>query len=531
MTDINGYLALVLHAHLPYIRHPEHKEFLEEDWLFEAMTETYIPLLDMFERLVDEGVRFRLTMTVTPPLAEMLADPVLQSRYERRLERFVELSDKELARTQKKSMEEYREAAQMYHHITHRSLEVFRDKYNRNLMNGFKRFQDEGVLEVITCGATHGFLPLMKNRQAQKAQILIAKKNYEKHFGRSPRGIWLAECGYDYGIDELIEEAGINYFFLDTHGILFGAPRPKYGVFAPILCPADVAAFARDVESSKQVWSREAGYPGHPEYREFYRDLGYDGAYDYIRDYLHSDGVRRNIGFKYHRITGEVDLSDKLPYRPSSAQELAAEHAGNFMFNRQQQMLYLKQFLDRPPIVVAPYDAELFGHWWFEGPKFLEYFFRKMHHDQQEITTITPTEYMETHPVMQSIQPAPSSWGDKGFYEVWLNGTNDWIYRHLHHCEDRMIELAREQQNANGLVERALNQAARELVLAQSSDWAFIMTTQTAVPYAKRRTREHIHRFQALCDQIKHNQIDENRLKEWEWKDAIFQEIDYKVYL
>ncbi len=530
MSDPTGYLNLVLHAHLPFIRHPEHEEFLEEDWLFEAMSETYIPLLDMFERLVNEKVFFRITMSVTPPLAEMLADPLLQDRYSRRLERHVELAEKEVHRTSQKSAAEFHDAALLHREMVQTALRVFHDRYHRNLVEGFKRFQDEGVLEIITCGATHGFLPLMATDKGRRAQILVAKKNYEKFFGRPPRGIWLPECAYDYGIDDLLEEAGIHFFFVDSHGILFGKPRPKYGVFAPVLCPSNVAAFARDMESSKQVWSRDAGYPGDFEYREFYRDLGYDMPYEYIRPYLHRDGVRRNIGFKYHRITGDVDLSEKQPYRPRWARERAAEHAGNFMFNRQEQANYLRQFLDRPPIIVSPYDAELFGHWWFEGPLFIEYLFRKMAFDQTEIRGITPSEYLEAHPVLQSLQPAPSSWGDKGYYEVWLNGTNDWIYRHLHRCEECMVELAAERPAAQGIEERALNQAARELLLAQSSDWAFIMTTQTATPYARRRTREHASRFQVLYEQIKGGRIDENFLRELEWRDSIFQEIDYQMY-
>jgi 1,4-alpha-glucan branching enzyme len=530
MSDPAGYLSLVLHAHLPFIRHPEHEEFLEEDWLFEAMSETYIPLLDVYERLLNDGVDFRITMSVTPPLCEMLADPTLQDRYERRLEKHAELAEKELVRTSKKSAAEFHETAQMHHDIVKTSLRVFRDEHKRNLVNGFKRLQDEGVLEIITCGATHGFLPLMTTKNAQRAQIMIAKANYEKHFGRSPRGIWLAECAYATGVDELLAEAGINHFFVDSHGILFGEPRPKYGIFAPVLCPSNVAAFARDMESSKQVWSRDAGYPGDVEYREFYRDLGYDAPYEDIQPYLQSDGVRRNLGFKYHRITGDVELSEKEPYRPSAARKRAVEHAGNFIYNRQKQIKYLKKFMDRPPLIIAPYDAELYGHWWFEGPMFIESLFRRMDQKKNKLASITPCEYMKKHPVIQSVQPAPSSWGDKGFYEVWLNGSNDWIYRHLNQCEERMVELTETRPAADGLEERALNQAARELVLAQSSDWAFIMTTDTAVPYAKRRTHEHVHRFNVLYDQIKSGQIDEAFLKDIEWKDSIFQEIDYKVY-
>ena len=531
MSEPAGYLNLVLHAHLPFIRHPEHEEFLEEDWLFEAMTETYIPLLDAFDRMVNDNTNFRITMTVTPTLSEMLADPLLQDRYERILEKFADLAEKEVQRTSKKAHAEFHESAKMQQHIIQRSLSVFRETYHRNLTEAFKRFQDEGVLEIITCCATHGFLPLMLTPNAIRAQIMVAKNNYQKHFGRPPRGIWLAECAYDLGVDDYLSEAGIDFFFMDSHGILFGAPRPKYGVYAPVLAPANVAAFARDMESSKQVWSRDSGYPGDFDYREFYRDLGYDAPYNYIKPYLHGDGVRRNIGFKYHRITGNgIDLSQKQPYNPEAAREKAASHAGNFLFNRQQQVQYLRKFLDRPPIVVAPYDAELFGHWWFEGPMFIEYLFRKMAWDQDEIRPITPSEYLKAHPLLQSIQPAPSSWGDKGYYEVWLNGSNDWIYRHLHECETRMVELAEANPNARGKKKRALNQAARELLLAQSSDWAFIMTTNTAVPYANRRTRDHVHRFNTLYGQIQSDNIDEDYLSGLEWKDTIFQEIDYRVY-
>lgn len=530
MADPVGYLSLVLHAHLPFVRHPEHEEFLEEDWLFEAMSETYIPLLGVYERLLNEGIPFRITMSVTPPLAEMLADPLLQSRYERRLEKHVELAEKEVRRTAQKSAAEFHDAAVFNREMVQSTLRIFRDEHKRNLVTGFKKLQDAGVLEIITCCATHGFLPLMITPNSRRAQIQIARTNYEKHFGKPPRGIWLAECAYDHGVDDLLAEAGIDYFFVDSHGVLFGTPRPKYGVFSPILCPSNVAAFARDMESSKQVWSRDAGYPGDVEYREFYRDLGYDAPYETIQPYLHQDGVRRNIGFKYHRITGKVDLSEKKPYRPAIARERSADHAGNFLFNRQQQVKYLRQYMDRPPLIVSPYDAELYGHWWFEGPMFIEYLFRKMAYDQKEIVSTTPSEYLKKHPVLQSVQPAPSSWGDKGFYEVWLNGSNDWIYRHLHQCEERMVELTRQYPAAEGLVCRALNQTARELLLAQSSDWAFIMTTATAVPYARRRTREHVHRFHRLYEQIKNGQIDESYLKELEWKDTIFQEIDYKVY-
>ena len=208
----------------------------------------------------------------------------------------------------------------------------------------------------------------------------------------------------------------------------------------------------------------------------------------------------------------------------------AASHAGNFMFNRERQIEFLSGILGRPPLVVSMYDAELFGHWWYEGPDFLNYLFRKIFYDQKSFTTITPSEYLREFPKNQVITPAASSWGDKGYYEVWLNGSNDWIYRHLHKASERMIDLAQHNPAAKGVKKRALNQAARELLLAQSSDWAFIMTTGTMVSYAEKRTREHVVNFTALYEQIKNNTIDEGHLSYLESKNNIFPLMDYKAF-
>lgn len=523
-----GYWCLQLHAHLPYVRHPEFPDFLEEDWLYEGITETYLPLLGNFEKFVEDGVDFRVTMTITPPLAGMLADPLLQSRYYAKLNGLIELAEKEVWRT--RGIPEFLPVAQMYE----RQLKACRtlwEKYHGNILTGFKNLQDAGKLEIITCCATHGFLPLTPSAQAVRAQVRIACQDYERHFGRRPNGIWLAECAYTPGIDAELKKEGIRFFFLEAHGILYGTPRPRYGVFAPVYCPSGVAAFGRDMETAHQVWSADTGYPGDPDYREFYRDLGYDLDYDYVRPYLHADGVRRNIGLKYHRITGKVPLSEKQPYNPEWARNKAASHAANFMFNREKQIDYLAGALDREPLVISMYDAELFGHWWFEGPQFLDFLFRKIHYDQNVFKTITPTEYLAACPKNQVITPAASSWGDKGYYEVWLNGSNDWIYRHLHKAADRMVEIARENPHADGVRRRALNQAARELVLAQSSDWAFIMTTGTMVPYAEKRTREHLQNFLGLYEQIKRNGIDEGWLGDLEYRNNIFPGIDYRAYL
>ncbi len=523
-----GYLCFVLHAHLPYVRHPEHEDFLEEKWLYEAITETYIPLIQVFDRLLSDNVNFRLTITLSPPLISMLTDPLLQERYVKHLEKLIELAEKEEGRTYGSP---FHEAALMYKARIQQAMYVFCDQYGRNLVHAFKKFQDCGRLEVITCASTHGYLPLMMiHPEAVNAQVRAAVDLHTRHLGRPPHGIWLPECAYAPGVDEILKKNGLKFFFTDTHGILYASHRPRFGIFAPLYCPSGVAAFGRDAESSKQVWSTQEGYPGDYDYREFYRDIGYDLDFEYIKPYIHPDGIRTHTGMKYYKITGKVDLSQKEPYNPRHAEEKAAQHAGNFMFNRQHQVLHLASMMDRPPIIVAPYDAELFGHWWFEGPTWLEYLIRKIAYDQNIIEMVTPSDYLQKFSCNQVAVPCSSSWGNKGYHEVWLSGANDWIYRHLHMASGLMIALANSRRGARGVLRRALNQAARELMLAQSSDWAFIMSTGTMVEYAVRRTKTHINNFLGLHDQIQGNRIDEGWLKDLECGNNIFPDIEFSWY-
>ncbi len=521
-----GYLALVLHAHLPYVHHPEFPDFLEEDWLYEAITETYIPLLRVFHNLTNDGINFRITISLSPPLVSMFKNDLLQRRYIQKIEHLIELAEKDVERT--KWLPQFHEVALMYLEHFRYCRWFFVEKNRCDLSNSFKELEETGNLELITCGATHGFLPLMLNETAIKAQIKLAVDYHHQAFGKKPRGIWLPECGYQPGVDQFVQAQGLRFFFTDAHGILHASPRPKYGNFAPIYCPSGVAVFGRDLESSKQVWSANEGYPGDYDYREFYRDIGFDLEYEYIKPYLPSSGVRVPLGIKYHRITGPT--LDKQPYNIWRAHEKAAIHAGNFMFNREKQIEYLNQIIDRKPIIVSPYDAELFGHWWFEGPMWLDFLIRKITYDQQSIRLVTPSDYLEIYPKNQIATPSMSSWGYKGFNEVWLEGSNDWIYRHLHKIADRMVELAQSYPSADGDLKRALNQAARELLLLQSSDWAFIMKTGTMVEYAIKRTKNHINRFNTLYDQIKYNRIDSDYLHRLEERDDIFPNIDYKIY-
>jgi 1,4-alpha-glucan branching enzyme len=522
-----GYLALILHAHLPFVRHPEYTEFLEERWLFEALTETYIPLLEMFESLHRDKVDFSLTMSLSPSLCNMMADSLLKDRYTDYLSKMIELCEREIERTRFSA--DFHKLALMYYWRFRRTKDKFLNQYNQNLLREFKKYQDKGYLEIITCAATHGFLPLLGlNKGAIKAQIQAGINSYHEYFSTHPKGIWLPECGYFEGLDKFLKEVKIRYFILETHGILFARPRPRFGVYSSYYTKNRVAVFGRDHESSKSVWSSIEGYPGDYNYREYYRDIGFDLDYDYIRPYISACGVRVFTGIKYYKITGPTPY--KEPYIPEVAREKAAEHAGNFMFNREKQVEYLKGLLGRKPIVVAPYDAELFGHWWFEGIDWLNFLIRKIRFDQDNIKLITPSHYLKLYPRNQVITPSPSSWGWKGYFEVWLNGSNDWIYPHLHRAQDTMVKAANKYINLDGPRRRILNQMARELLLAQSSDWAFMMKIGAFSEYAKRRTITHLERFYLLKSYLDRDFYNFEVLEDIERKDNIFPEIDYSIF-
>ncbi len=538
-----GHLALILHAHLPFVRHPEHEHFLEEEWFFEAVTESYIPLLRMMQRLVDDSVPFKLTISLTPTLCTMLQDQLLRERYVRHLDLLIDLTARERKRNRKHP--QLRELADFYSKMFREIRAFFVDECRHDLLEVFRNLRETGTLEIIASAATHGSLPILQQQapQTARAQILIGRDVYVDLLRAGPSGFWLPECAYAPGLEAILQEANIRWFVLDAHGLLFGKPRPCRSIYAPCYTPAGPAAFARDRDSSREVWSAQEGYPGDPAYREFYRDIGFDLPMEHLGPVAR--GSRKFSGVKYHRITGRG--GEKQLYERAAAENAAAKHASHFLEQRRQQIREISE-LGFDPIVVAPFDAELFGHWWFEGPSFLEQFIRQVA-NERDFRLTTPSEYLAAHPTQQIVEPAASTWGENGHLAVWLDPSNAWIYPHLQVAAQKMIGLA---QSASAVVEqplrspngrsaggapglqfadRVLKQLARELLLAQSSDWAFLIKTGTAQEYATNRTIDHLARFDRLHDQFVANDLDEEFLRDCEWRDNLFPNLNWQYYV
>jgi 1,4-alpha-glucan branching enzyme len=521
-----AYLALVLHAHLPFVRHPEHERFLEESWLFEAVSECYLPLLRLLEGWNKVRLPVRLTLSLSPTLCSMLQDPLLQERCRRHLDGLIELAEKEVFRTHWD-----RASHELACFYRERSVQLRQDYENHggNLVAAFRKLQAAGGIELITCAATHALLPLLlRHPPSLRAQVLVARDHYRACFGCDPRGIWLPECAYAPGVETVLREANLRWFILDTHGLTHARPRPRYGVFAPIFTPAGVAALGRDPASARQVWSRHEGYPGDPRYRDFYRDIGFDLDLDYVRPHLFNSTARTFTGIKYHRVTGAE--AKKELYQRDEALRAAETHAAHFLQARLDQAAHLASLMEQPPLLVAPYDAELFGHWWFEGPEFLDLFVRKAAATTQALKLVTPTDYLRQRPTHQVATPSASTWGEGGHLKMWLNEKNAWLYPHLRAAQARMTGLVRRHPKAGALVERALRQAGRELLLAQASDWPFILTTGTSPDYARQRITTHLARFTTLHEQLQNGVVDEAKLREIEEQDNVFPELDYRYW-
>ncbi|WP_374712603.1 glycoside hydrolase family 57 protein [Symbiobacterium terraclitae] len=524
-----GYVALVLHAHLPFVRHPDREDYLEERWLFEAITECYLPLLETLEKLEADRIPFRLTLSFSPTLMAMLDDPLLRDRYEQHLEAAVELAEREVRLTE--GWVEHN-VARYYQHLMGWLHHLYVHRCGRDILTAFRRLEQAGYVELITCAATHGFLPLLQHQpELVRAQIHVAADEFRRRFGHSPRGFWLPECGYYPGVDRYLKEVGVQYCFVESHGLFHARPAAPYGTLCHGWTPGGVAVFGRDQLSSKQVWSAKEGYPGDPAYRDFYRDIGWDRDPEHLGRLAGPQGIRTFTGFKYHRVTGPTDYKEL--YDRWAAEQTAIRHAAHFVHERSRQIAVARGMLPGapPPLLVAPYDAELFGHWWHEGPYWIEQVARHAA-GQAAVRFISPGEYLDRFPDGQGVlEPVYSSWGYQGYAEFWCDGSNHWMYRHIHGTGRQMIQLARKYRNPPPAVRRALNQAAREVLLAQASDWPFILRADTATGYARRRFQSHIGRFSRIRETLEAGRLpDPEWLAQVEQADNLFPHLDYAIY-
>lgn len=515
-----GAFTFVLHSHLPYARNAG-KWPHGEEWVHEAIADTYIPILNSLNELVDEGIRFKLTIGITPILAEQLADPSIVSNFVQYAAERAAWACSDVDRFEEAGNEEARNLARFYHHWYARNLTSFQDRYKSDILGAFKTLQDAGYVEIATSAATHGYLPLLSRDSSIYGQIATGVDAYTRRFGQAPRAIWLPECAYRPayddggtmrpGLESFLAAQNLHVFFSETHTVEGGRPVGKaagdavglYGVinrrykvdvtpesqtepgttFQPYWvgdAPGQVAVLGRNDRTGQQVWSGTYGYPGDFVYREFHR-----------KD--------EKSGLQYWRIGGsDVDLGSKPWYDPAAAQDQVGGHARHFAHLVEELLTNYANESGQYGVISSAYDTELFGHWWFEGADWLKLVLRQLaKSDVVELTTAS--EIIDKHGPKRVMVLPESSWGAGGGHFTWLNAETEWMWPVVHAAEARMEALVLANPDASGDLETILNQAARELLLLESSDWPFLVTTGQAKEYATRRFNEHVDRFNALA--------------------------------
>ena len=485
--------------------------------------ECYLPLLRVLEDSSSANNQNpKLTISLSPTLLSLLNDQDLKNRFPKWLKTRLNI-------LKKVNKDQVDSANSLADNISIQLSDWY--ACEGNLIKRFSNLMEADVIDILTCAATHGYLPLLReNTECVFAQLSTAVKEHIRFFGVNPQGIWLPECAYFEGLDKLMVANGLRYSILDGHGVLHAKPRPKYGIYAPICTKNGVAFFGRDSDSTLPVWASNHGYPGDSKYREFHRDLGWDLPVEALRKI----GIEepRPLGLKLNKVTAQnIPLKDKGFYQAEKANIQVKEHAKEYLLGRKLQFNNLYKAINQEPLLVAPFDAELFGHWWFEGPRFLSELFKQSGEQNIEFTKLN--DVLKESPRIQLCEPCPSSWGQGGFHKYWLNESNSWLIPEWSKAGKSMVESCKNGVK-NELELRVLQQAGRELLLSQSSDWSFILKAGTTTELAKERIHRHLKRFWLLINSLDNEQeLPQSKLIELEKEDCIFPLIhanDWKKY-
>jgi 1,4-alpha-glucan branching enzyme len=557
-----GFLTFTLHAHLPYvINHGTWPHGME--WLHEAAAETYLPLLRVLSRLEADGIALHCNLNISPILLEQLAHPVFKTEFTHYLERKIASAREDEAFFLSINEAHYAETARFWHSFFSEAQNDFH-ALDSDIISGFRYFNDKGLIEIITCGATHGYMPLLGTDESVRAQVRTGVNTHKRHIGKAPRGIWAPECGYRpaglwsypvanadgsenpsferIGVEQALAESDLEYFFVDTHLIEQSSARlspyellggkvahplgdtacgnqrklyQPYFVDGPYDKHHAISVFPRDPRTGVQVWSGDSGYPGDSNYLDFHKK-------------------RWPGGHRYWRVTGPgVDMGDKAPYNPQDAAARVKSHAAHFI-HLVWEALQPNAKDAAPPILCSPFDAELFGHWWFEGPLWLEAVARILHDYPSGLELISCAQYLEKYPRAGLISMKEGSWGAEGNNQVWMNTDTAWTYSHLYPAELFTREICSTNKwRDGGLGERIIKQLCRELLLLESSDWQFLITTGAARDYAELRFNTHNDQFNELkkmwLDFDQYGSLlpeHEQRVVDIEMRDSIFPDID-----
>jgi 1,4-alpha-glucan branching enzyme len=546
MPEPEGAFVLVLHSHLPYVLSHDR---LEEEWLFEAVVESYLPILDGLNRLALRGLSPKVTIGLTPVLLEQLAHPRFAPQFLAYLEQKIHAAREDRQFFKEREENHLARLAGLWEDFYQRATIFFGHQLSANIVRAWRRLQQAGHVEILASAATHAYLPLLGFDQSVQSQVEIGVATCQRHFGERPQGFWLPECAYRpmashwtppirgiaglhpgsrRAVDQILADSGIRYFITDARQLR--SSPPYYERHSPgrlhwvdgngAAFPPSVAIFTRDFDLTARVWQHDAGYPGDPVYLEFHKKQ--------------TDG-----GLRYWRITDRrVDLAYKQPYIPEWAFAQVQTHAAHFVQLLRERLRRHRQRTGERGVVVAAFDTELFGHWWFEGPQWLYEVFRRLALDG-DITPTTCGEYLDQFPPRHVVQLAESSWGDGGDHRVWWQTSTRDIWRNLYQAEGDFQRLGERLQgrNMDRSLLRIVRQCCRELLLLESSDWPFMIGTRNTPDHARQRAALHFDQFQR-CRSMAERYMSGEGVREEDWSllqaveqhDALFPHLDPQLF-
>ncbi len=569
----SGNFVLILHTHLPWVLHHGHSPH-GVDWLNEAVAECYIPLLNVFNKLLDEGIKPNVTLDISPVLCEQLEHPDFKKEFIKYCDKMIEASRRDRLN--------FTDWGYDAHHIWLTTFweewfiekkNDYLNKYDSSIIKALKELQDKEAIEIMTCGATHGYLPLLGFDKSVNLQIKAAVENYKKHFGRAPRGCWLPECAYrpsyDWcsylpiepfhskhlrtGVEQILAAHGIEYFVTDEDLINRISPLGIYNEydkkdFVSIQSPdyyygsgnfdksplriynvsssdkteyGTAAVFTRHHDISMQVWSGEVGYPGEPDYLDF-----------------HKKHIKSNL--RYWRVTNnKADMMYKTLYHPDWTKDKIDKQSMHFIHHIENSSNYFHHLTGKLSTVCTPFDTELFGHWWFEGPEFIYYVLRGLHHSPY-INAVKASEQLDTIKPKEVVTLPEGSWGVNNHHDVWTNEGNKWTWEAIYNDELRLSNLLKKYplEKLRKSQKRIALQALKELMLLHSSDWQFLIYTKSAQDYAEQRFTFHHSDFNKLCDMIEKFErgtairgADLKFIEETERRNSIFPELQLEWWV
>ncbi len=545
MENLKGYFSLVLHGHIPYV--VSHGKWPHgTDWLSEAVAECYLPILKVLRELEEEKVYTRITMGLTPILSEQLADPVFHDEVSSYMRMKIDAAKDDYKYFTSAGDKHMTGLAEDWIKFYSEGLDEFENMYDRKILPGFKSFQDKGALDLITCGATHGYFPLLGQDASINLQVKTAVETHKKHFGKAPTGIWLPECAYRpayswkhpvgelnnnepvlrHGVEEFLIENGIKYTFIDSHllkgGEAIGAYADRFEGLKLLIeqskksyKPHDLkdlspynlhrlqsarndetlTLFTRDPKTGVQVWSGDHGYPGDGWYMDFHKK-------------------RFPGGLRYWRVTSaKCGLGDKEVYSSEEIDRRLDENAHHYVDLIHKEILEFNDKSGNNAVLTAPYDAELFGHWWFEGVRFIKKIYQKLN-GSEYVLPATAAEAIKTTPAEISVTIPEGSWGEDGHHYIWLNEQTSWTWEEIYKDEIAVMELVKKAlDNESDEIKELVTQLLRELLLEQSSDWQFLISTFSARDYAEMRLGHHHNEIARLVDIAKRS-IDNGKISD-----------------